>query len=215
MVVQTGMANRIANGVGMIRFAATPGDAEQSVTNTTTPGVPAILAVRTVASSRYFTIEEVDLEFATGERRTYERLPARGYPAVIVVAVNANRELMLIREYAAGFHALQLTLPKGAAESGETLEAAANRELKEEIGFGARRIRELKQLNLAPGHMGFTIHAMLAEDLYPERLPADEPEPPELIPWPLARLDELLASDAFCEARAIAALCLARPHLGV
>ena len=179
-----------------------------------TPRVPKILGARTIAESRYFSIEELDLEFSNGQRRTYERIPARGYPAVIVVAVNADRELMLIREYAAGFHEIQLTLPKGAADRGETLVQAADRELKEEIGFGARRIRELKHLNLAPGHMGFTIHAMLAEDLYPERLPGDEPEPIELVPWPLARFDELLASDSFCEARAIAALCLARPFLG-
>ena len=109
---------------------------------------------------------------------------------------------------------MQLTLVKGAVDDGESLEEAANRELKEEVGFGARQIQFIKKLNLAPGHMGFTIHAMLAEDLYPERLPGDEPEPIELVPWPLARFDELLASDSFCEARAIAALCLARPFLG-
>ncbi|MDP6377960.1 MAG: ADP compounds hydrolase NudE [Pseudomonadales bacterium] len=180
----------------------------------TTSRVPKILGARTIAESRYFAIEELDLEFSNGERRTYERLPARGYPAVIVVAVNEQRELMLIREYAAGFHEIQLTLPKGAAERGETLAEAANRELKEEIGYGAQRISELKHLNLAPGHMGFTIHAMLAQDLYAQRLPGDEPVPPELVTWPLARFDELLASDSFWEARAIAALCLARPFLG-
>ncbi len=61
--------------------------------------------------------------------------------------------------------------------------------------------------------MGFTINVMLATGLYPERLPADEPEPPEVVSWPLARLDELIASDEFCEARAIAALSVARPWL--
>jgi ADP-ribose diphosphatase len=42
-------------------------------------------------------------------------------------------------------------------------------------------------------------------------LQGDEPEPLELVPWPLQRLDELLNSDEFCEARAIAALSLCRP----
>ena len=158
-------------------------------------------------------IEELDLEFATGEQRTYERLPGSGTPAVMVVAVNERDELLLIREYAAGFHEIQLTLVKGAAEAGESLEEAANRELKEEVGFGAGTLTFIKKLNLAPGHMGFTINVILAEDLYPERLPADEPEPPELVTWPLARLDELLTADEFREARAIAALCLVRKHL--
>ena len=166
-----------------------------------------------IARSRLFAIEELELRFANGARRVYERLPGFGRPAVMVVALNDANEVMLIREYAAGFHENQLTLPKGAAEAGESLEQAADRELKEEVGFGARRIEWLKQLNLSPGHMGFTIHVLLARDLYPERLPADEPEPPEVVPWPLTRLDELVSRPDFAEARAIAALYLLRQRL--
>lgn len=176
-------------------------------------GVPEIKAVRQVAATRFFRIEELDLRFANGVERTYERLPGVGTPAVMVVAVNAHDELVLIREYCAGFHEIQLTLVKGAAEGTESLEEAANRELKEEAGFGARNIRFIKRLDLAPGHMGFTINVLLATDLYEASLPADEPEPPEVVTWPLARLDELIHGEDFREARAIAALCLARPYL--
>jgi len=155
----------------------------------------------------------MDLRFANGVERTYERLPGSGRAAVMVVAINEVDELVLIREYAAGFHEMQLTLVKGAVDDGESLEEAANRELKEEVGFGARRIEFIKKLNLAPGHMGFTINLLLARDLYPERLPGDEPEPPEVVTWPLAELDTLIAGDEFREARAIAGLFLVRAHL--
>lgn len=176
-------------------------------------GVPEIKAVRQLARTRLFRIEELDLRFGNGVERTYERLAGGGRAAVIVVALNAARELLLIREYCAGFHEIQLTLVKGAAEDGESLEDAANRELKEEIGLGARTLQFVKRLNLAPGHMGFTINVLLATDLYPERLPADEPEPAEVVSWPLERIDELIQGAEFREARAIAALCLARPLL--
>ncbi|MCZ6853446.1 MAG: ADP compounds hydrolase NudE [Gammaproteobacteria bacterium] len=172
-----------------------------------------MLAVRTVAKSRFFRIEELDLRFANGEERTYERLPGGGRAAVIVVPVSDDGMVFLIREYAAGFHELQLTLVKGAAEGNESLEETANRELKEEIGMGARQMQFIKRLSLAPGHMGFTINVLLARDLYPESLPGDEPEPPEVVPWPVAKLDELITSDEFNEARAIAALTLVRPFL--
>jgi ADP-ribose diphosphatase len=176
-------------------------------------GVPQIKAVRQLARTRLFRIEELDLEFANGVKRTYERLPGTGKPAVIVVAMNDASELVLIREYCAGFHEMQLTLVKGAAEGEEALEDAANRELREEAGLAARCVRFVKRLNLAPGHMGFTINVLLATDLYAAPLPADEPEPPEVVYWPLERLDELIHGDDFREARAIAALCLARPLL--
>jgi ADP-ribose diphosphatase len=175
--------------------------------------VPEIKDIRTIATSRFFRIEELDLEFANGEQRTYERLPGSGSAAVMVVPVTDDSELLLIREYAAGFHEIQLTLVKGAAEVGESLEEAANREMKEEVGFGARQLKFIRKLNLAPGHMGFTINVFLARGLYPDALPGDEPEPPEVVRWPLARLDELIGRDDFREARAIAALCLIRQHL--
>ena len=102
--------------------------------------LPKIIKTETLAATRFFKIEAMHLEFSTGEQRVYERLPAGASSGVIVVAINENDELMLIREYAAGFHEFQLTLPKGAVDQGETLEVAADRELAEEIGFAAREI---------------------------------------------------------------------------
>ena len=77
--------------------------------------LPLIRKIQTIAQSRFFTIEALHLLFSNGVERVYERLPAVGEPGVIVVAINDNDELLLIREYAAGFHEFQLTLPKGAA----------------------------------------------------------------------------------------------------
>ncbi|MEE4362241.1 MAG: ADP compounds hydrolase NudE [Pseudomonadales bacterium] len=174
---------------------------------------PRILSIREVAHSRLFRIEELELEFSNGVRRTYERLPATGHRAVIIVAVDAAGDVLLIREYMAGFHAYQLTLPKGAAEPGESLEQAADRELKEEAGHGAGRLEVLKELSVAPGHMGFTQTVVLATALHVERLPGDEPEPLEVVRWPLSRIDALFSREDFNEARAIAALHLARQRL--
>ena len=51
--------------------------------------VPEIKAVRTIARSRFFRIEELDLKWGNGVERTYERLPGSGRAAVMVVAINA------------------------------------------------------------------------------------------------------------------------------
>lgn len=172
--------------------------------------LPKILSKKVLAKTNAFVIEALDLRFSNGELRTYERLPKVGNEAVIVVAVNDKDEIMLVREYCAGFHEVRLSLPKGSAEQGETIEQAAIRELSEEIGYGAEKVDFVKELSLAPSHMGFTINVVFASGLYPCKLEGDEPEPLELVSWPVNKVDELMVSNEFCEARALAALALCK-----
>jgi ADP-ribose diphosphatase len=85
--------------------------------------------------------------------------------------------------------------------------------LKDEAGHGARRLSALKRIYLNPFYMERELDIVLAEDLYPESLPGDEPEPLATMCWPLARLSELLARDDVNDAISISALALARDHL--
>ena len=140
---------------------------------------PEILDTRLVAKSRLFGIESVHLRFSNGEEREFERLRTPPIAGVMCVPMLDNDTVVLIREYGAGVEDYQLTLPKGAYEHGEDWRDAANRELKEEAGYGARTLTHLKDMTLSPGYMGHTIRIALAEDLYEETLPGDEPEPLE------------------------------------
>ncbi|NVP01762.1 ADP compounds hydrolase NudE, partial [Photobacterium damselae subsp. damselae] len=53
----------------------------------------------------------------------------------------------------------------------------------------------------------------VAEDLYPEQLVGDEPEPLEIVRWPLSQAEELVHHVDFAEARSITALFLALQYL--
>ncbi|GAB4190284.1 MAG: ADP compounds hydrolase NudE [Wenzhouxiangellaceae bacterium] len=160
-----------------------------------------------------FVVESLDLEFANGERRRYERLQSSGLGAVIIVPMLDDQTVLLIREYACGVHGYEIGLPKGRLEADETILEAANRELKEEAGYGARQLDQLTDLTLAPGYMSHRTHVVLARDLYPERLPGDEPEEIEVIPWPIARIGELIGRADCTEGRTLAALFIARETL--
>ncbi len=160
-----------------------------------------------------YRMERLDLEFDNGERRRYERLHGRGHGAVIVVPMLDDDTVLLVREYAAGVHRYELGLVKGRIDAGETPLQAADRELKEEAGYGARSLQVLRSLSLAPSYMSHQTHMVLARDLYPERLPGDEPEELEVVPWKLARLHELILRDDFSEGRSIAALFIAKEWL--
>ncbi|VDA81537.1 ADP compounds hydrolase NudE [Klebsiella pneumoniae] len=58
----------------------------------------------------------------------------------------------------------------------------------------------LKKLSMAPPYSS-KMNIMVAEDLYPESLPGDEPEPLLQVRWPLAQLMSLLDEEDFNEAR--------------
>jgi ADP-ribose diphosphatase len=175
---------------------------------------PTILNKTTIAKSRLFRIESLDIQFSNGELRNYERL-ARGSPrgAVLVVPMLDVETVLLIREYSAGVHRYEVGLPKGKIDEGESFLEAANRELKEEVGFGARKLHHLSSFSLAPSYLEHTTDIVIAQDLYPEKLPGDEPEELEVIPWKLSKINELIASGKCTEARSIAALFMTLEYL--
>ncbi|MGF1545852.1 MAG: ADP compounds hydrolase NudE [Thiotrichales bacterium] len=166
-----------------------------------------------IARTRLFHIEQLDIVFGNGRQVSYERLVTGGLGAVLAVPMLDANTALLIREYSAGTDRYELALPKGRMEPGETPEQAANREMTEEIGYAARRLTPLTRLSLAPAYMAHAIHLVLAEDLYPERAQGDEPEPLEVVPWPLDQLLELSLREDCSEARSIAALYMVRDYL--
>lgn len=174
---------------------------------------PTILGRREVAASRLFRVEAVDLRFANGCETRFERLVGSGRGAVLVVPMPDPETILLVREYAAGTDRYELGFPKGRIEGEEPVLEAGNREIMEEVGFGAGRLEKLASLSLAPAYSSHLTHVVLATDLYPRRLPGDEPEPLEVVEWRLADVEGLLARDDVTEARTIAALFMVRERL--
>jgi len=175
--------------------------------------LPVIHDREIVARSRLFRLEQVHLEFSNGEKRVFERMAGSGRGAVMIVPMLDDKRFLLVREYAAGLHEYQLGFPKGLIDPGETPEQAANRELKEEVGYGADRLEALSTVTMAPTFFSAHMHIMIGTGLYPEKLPGDEPEPLEVVEWSFDDMDALLARTDFTEARCIAALMLAHRRL--
>ncbi len=174
---------------------------------------PQILSVKTVAKTRLFQVEALELEFSNGVTVEYERLKTSPYGAVLAVPMLDDDTVLLIREYATGVDRYELALPKGRIEKGEDVIAAAEREMMEEVGYGARELTLLTTLTSAPGYSSQQTHIVLAEALYEQRLPGDEPEAIEVVPWRISQLGALLQRDDCSEARSIAALYLVRDLL--
>lgn len=169
---------------------------------------PEISNVRLAAKTAVFEVQAVDLCFANGEKRTYERLTPSRRPAVMVLPFDGLGNLLMIREYSVGSERYELTLVKGLIDDGETAEQAANRELQEEIGFACEKLTPLRTLYTSPGHMYSPMQVFAAHGLTPSHLQGDEPEPLEMVAVPLADLDALIDHADFGDARVLAALML-------
>lgn len=175
---------------------------------------PQILNVRTAARSQHFHIEAVELRFSNGNECVFERLAGTPMAStVIIVAIPRPGTVLLVREYAVGLDRYELSLPMGRMEPGETVLETANRELAEETGYRASQVERLHTLSLAPGILGYQAEIVLARNLEPAVLQGDEAEVPEVLEWPLRKLEQIIRTGEITEARTLAALFLARDRM--
>jgi len=173
---------------------------------------PQIRSTRTVAKSRLFEIEEVELHFANGHQAHYERLGGSA-GGVLVVPVTEDGMILLVREYAVGVERYELGFVKGRVEVGESPQLAAAREMQEEIGFDAGELRLLATVSLTPAYSSYRTFIFLAMGLYESPLEGDEPEELETVPWALSDLERLRRRDDFTDARCLLATYLVHQAL--
>ena len=168
--------------------------------------LPRILSTSTVVKTGKFEIESVELQFSNGEQRQYERAVSAGGAVVIVPLLDADT-MLLVREYGVGLEQYYISFPRGGIERNEQPIICAQRELMEEVGYGAGQLQPLCEFAPSPSYLNGMTYGFLAKDLYQHPLEGDEPEPLEVIPWKLTEVDALLAHPEFIESRSIATLC--------
>ena len=83
---------------------------------------------------------------------------------VHVLALTAEGEAVLVRQFRAGIHAETLVFPGGMVDPGETPGQAAARELREETGFVAARWTPLGTCYPNPALQENRLHTFVAHD---------------------------------------------------
>lgn len=83
---------------------------------------------------------------------------------VIVIAVH-NEKFLMVKQWRHGEAALSIEFPGGVIDKGETPEAAALRELKEETGYKAGKLTKIGMVNPNPALFSNHVHFYLAEEL--------------------------------------------------
>jgi ADP-ribose pyrophosphatase len=138
------------------------------------------------------------VELADGSRVEREVVVHRG--AVALVPIVDREHICLIKNHRYAVGKTLLEVPAGTIDPGENPAQTAERELAEETGFRAGRIRQVREWYVSPGVMTERMYLFLCEDLRagPPGHQPDERLETVIVPWSeaLAMVDDGRIEDA-------------------
>ena len=165
-----------------------------------------VLGSRRAFDGKRVRVRVDDVRLPSGRESVREVVEHPG--AVAIVAVTEDDQLLLLRQYHHAIGRSLLGLPAGTLEPGEPPVETARRELIEETGYEAGHVREVVDFYTSPGYTDERLMVFRADGCRPT---GAGPSPDELIrvvPTPLSRLPDLLASseDRIREAKTLIAV---------
>jgi ADP-ribose pyrophosphatase len=134
---------------------------------------PEILSTRDIYKGKIFNVIESDIRH-DGLEYKREIVVHRG--SAVIVPLFEDGTIALVRQYRYAAEKFLLEVPAGTLDQGEDPQAAALRELEEEIGVRAGKIEKLSEFYVSPGFLTERMHLYLATELVStrQRLEQDE-----------------------------------------
>ena len=167
-------------------------------------GTAKILRSRIIYNGPVFGIRRDELIEPGGVRTTREMITHSG--SVVVLPLLPDGRILLIRQYRHAARQFLWELVAGRKEPDETPGAAARRELLEETGYTARRLRKMLHIIPTPGFVKewmwiFAAEGLVAGTAQPEE---DEKITPRI--FTLKQADAMIRSGRLRDAKSIAGL---------
>lgn len=133
-----------------------------------------LLASRRLCETKIFSVTEDHLIEPGGIR--VRRAVVRHGPSAVVIAVDEQGRVLLVRQFRWPVKRAIWELPAGRVNADETPLQAARRELLEETGHRARRWKKLLSFYPSPGYVTERMHLFVATGLSAgaQRLEEDE-----------------------------------------
>jgi ADP-ribose pyrophosphatase len=170
-----------------------------------------LLRSETLLQGRAFKVRRDALSAPDGRETTYDIIEHSG--SVVMIPIDSQGNVLFVRQYrhAAGTELLEL--PAGTLDQNESYEACAAREMREETGMAAGRLTNVGGFFLVPGYSTEYMEVFVAKDLKPDPLPRDADEFLQVERLPLHEALRMAETGQIPDAKSLAALLLARPHM--
>jgi 8-oxo-dGTP pyrophosphatase MutT (NUDIX family) len=125
---------------------------------------------------------------------------------VNLIPITPQGQVVLIRQYRHGIREITLEIPGGLVESGDSPQAAAERELHEETGYRATEIYPLGYVHPNPAIQNNRCYTFVARGVFPGgRQQQDEKEDIEVLLQPLEKIPRLIRNGVITHALVLAA----------
>lgn len=142
----------------------------------------------------------------TGKRHKREVVVHPG--AVVVLAIDEQERVLLIRNRRYAVDQVLLELPAGTLEKKEDPMNCAGRELLEETGYLAKRLKPIGSYFTSPGILSEKMYAFAAYDLQKKQTALEEGEEIELEPTPMDEAIRMIGDGRIQDAKTIATLLM-------
>lgn len=177
-----------------------------------TPGRERITASRRIYEGRILKLREDTVLVANGAEARREIVEHA--PVVAIVPLDDQNRVLMVRQFRLPAQDFLLEIPAGGVDPGEEVEAAAQRELREETGYRAQRLRKIAGFYVSPGYVTEFIHVFLATGLSHDPEEADADEDIVVQPVPLLEAVRMVESGQVRDAKSIVGILLAAKALG-
>ena len=163
-----------------------------------------------VYKGRVFSVEVEHARFPNGTE--HEVATVRHAPCVVLIPIQDDGRIVLIRQYRHSVKRDLWELPAGGIDTGESPEAAAVRECEEEIGLVPGRLERIGGLFPSPGYCDEEMIFFRVSDLRPPAADsahrADEDEDIEVHPVTIAEARQMAARGDIVDLKTAYALTL-------
>jgi len=134
---------------------------------------PEILGTRSIYEGKIFDVVESEIRHDDVQ---YKREIVVHKGSAVVIPVFADGTVALVRQYRYAAEKFLLEIPAGTLNKDEDPQLGAERELEEEIGVRAGKVKKLTEFYVSPGFLTEKMHLFLATDLTPtkQNLEVDE-----------------------------------------
>lgn len=165
--------------------------------------VPRIVQSRRAFKGSVFAVRVDQVEYDDGSAHRIDVVEHGA--SLAIAATTASDELVLVRQYRHPAGTSLWEIPAGTCEPGETLPDGARRELREETGFAAGRLRRIGSFWTTPGFCSEIMHFFHADQLVEGPTDFDEDERIEVGRFSLQAAWRLVA-DGAADAKTMLAL---------